>query len=118
MRCFWCNVTDMPAPKFGEPNPLYRPCDPCADEQEQGATIVEVLDGPGLTDSRPGLYLDVDSIVYPTGLWAVVTPGWLAERIKGQDGEELLVSQHGYVFVDAEMWDHLGLERPEIPEAR
>ncbi len=75
-------------------------------EMAAGTTIVEIREG---ADEEIGIGLMSGVIVYPTGLWAVVKDDWLRARITG----EIVTDKHGCCFVEAEVWDALGLERQD-----
>ncbi len=119
MTCFWCPSGESES-EPGEANPAYAPCAACLARMTKGVTIIEVFAQPQ-GSTHIGLALDVDVTVYPTGLWAAVEDGYLMGRI--QDVPELRLGatmpalRHGYCFVSSEVWDLLGLGRPEVAEA-
>ena len=76
-----------------------------------GVTIVEVL---SVQEAQKGLILDVDRVVYPSGLWAVSPVGWVEYRL-GQKARTMM-DGHGFCFVDPETWDLLKLDRVEPVE--
>ncbi len=119
MTCFWCESGTSEA-KLGEPNPAYAPCTTCLASMTKGVTIIEVFEC-SQNSTHIGLALDADVVVYPTGLWAAVGDGYLAQRIQDvpdlQQASTMPALRHGYCFVSAEVWDLLDLGRPEVAEA-
>lgn len=63
-------------------------------------------------DEAVGLALSAEVVVYPTGLWAPVAPDWLTKKATDHPYIRTVADGGGYVFVDREAWDALGLERP------
>lgn len=120
MKCFWCLTGEGPKgarlhPASGQ-NLQYAPCGSCQDHMDMGVVIVEVVDNPE-NDARVGLRLDVDRVVFPTGVWAVATPGFIRQVMSPAAVDQVLHDDHGYCFVSQEVWDAMGLERPEVTEA-
>ncbi|MEE8536979.1 MAG: hypothetical protein V3S71_03160 [Acidobacteriota bacterium] len=74
-----------------------------------GITVVEVA-GEETVEHQLGLHLGDGRFVFPTGLWAQVSQEFvkLAQVELGD-----MTGRYGFCMVEAQVWDLLGLSRPE-----
>lgn len=112
MLCFWCSVKEIKAPD-GTPNPAYMPCGSCTRKMATGVVVVEITEEPQAVDH---VGLDIGRVIYPTGLWAVMSPAWLRGRMSENPALEPTLVGQGYCFIDGSVWNLLGLDRPEVAE--
>ncbi len=112
LLCFWCD-TEQPRTlradlvSDGSPNVRYAPCAACEGEMASGVALVEVSDDEVAT-AQVGLHLGDGRIVYPTGLWAVVTQEFMKE-FQAELGD--MAGRYGFCMVTKEIWTLMGLER-------
>lgn len=110
--CFWCGGDDGTILLLGRNKgkeaphricPGYDPCDECKKNWDRGILLIEATNDPQDDDRR-----EIQSGVYPTGSWAVMTED-AVRRLFGGDSLKSAI-EHRKLFIDIKAWDVLGLD--------
>ncbi len=110
--CFWCGGDDGTVLLLGLNKGKeaahrtcvgYDPCDTCKKNWERGVVVIEATDDQP-DDDRP----EIQSGLYPTGSWAVMTKDAVLRLFDGDSGESAI--RHGKAYINKEAWDQLGLD--------
>ena len=109
--CFWCGEDkslvlfgrlpqDQEAPRSGALN--LDPCEKCKEHMEAGVILISVDEKKTEDPNNP----------HRTGGWVVIRDEWVRRAVRPQELQNQILARR-VAFLPDDVWDRLGLPRPD-----